>query len=78
MEGELNRMRSLYQCMNTRCDEEWIYCTKRHSLVKNKEQIGIHNLERGDPLIFRVCQDCLDYDEMGGQMKRKDRGWLPV
>lgn len=70
--------RSLYQCFNARCQEKRINCSKGHILgFPSKDgTVGILRLARGTPLELAVCQECVDYDEMGGRVAREDRGWL--
>jgi len=68
------RNRSLYQCLNARVRIDEIYCAKGHSLG-NIPTINIRQLERGDRLEYKVCQDCPDYDHMGDKIPDSERGW---
>ena len=73
-----NNKRSLYQCFQARCllGEE-LLCAKGHPLGgKSSETIPYLRLMRGDPLICTVCQKCPDFDDMGEQVTKEDRGWV--
>ena len=63
--------KSLYQCFNARVKFETIYCFEEHDL----REINVRQLMRGDPLVLKVCQGCLDYDEMGPPVDKSERGW---
>lgn len=68
--------RSLYQCLNAKVHGGIIYCAKGHRLgSQGNGTINILGLARGMPLVFKVCQQCADYDEMGFPVERHDRGW---
>ena len=71
--------RSLYQCFNAKTGPAKIYCDAGYRLSKrNDKAISMLKLERGDPLEIDICQDCPDYDEMGGSVEKEDRGWRYV
>ena len=63
--------RSLYQCFNARCRDDRIVCDKGHLLVG----VALTRLKRGEPLEYSICQNCENFDEMGGVIAKKDRGW---
>jgi hypothetical protein len=69
-------MRSLYQCGNARVRGDKIECACGHSLSARKDGIPTEQLAKGDPLEFKICQDCSDYDHMGNAVRKADRGWL--
>jgi len=67
--------RSLYQCFQAKVKGDRIFCAKGHDLSKMTGDIAVTRLVRGEPLELAVCQDCNDYDEMGGPVAPEDRGW---
>ena len=73
----MNQKRSLYQCFSAKVSDD-IYCAKGHSFANNKDTISINRLVRGEPLEYEVCQNCTDFDEMGGPVLREDRGWIDI
>ena len=74
----MNQKRSLLQCFNAKVCGDDIYCCKGHLFGNNKDTISINRLARKEPLEYEVCQDCKDYDEMGGPVSREDRGWIDI
>ena len=70
--------RSLYQCFHARCQGKRIICAKEHPLstVFKDNALDILRLQRGDALVFTICQSCQDYDEMGPPIEKEDRGWI--
>lgn len=72
--------RQLWQCSNARVNgiDEEIYCKEGHPLTGKSLDgaIGLLKAQRGAPLCMRSCQDCIDYDEMGTPLEKKDRGWF--
>jgi hypothetical protein len=70
-------MRSLYQCGNARCQGKLIACSEGHPLSPRKDgTIDTIRLVRGEPLEFKICQECADYDHMGDPVPKEERGWL--
>ena len=69
--------RQLYQCLHPKVRGDRIYCSKGYRLRNGFKDgtIPCRCLERGDPLICSICQDCGDYFEIGPPLKREDRGW---
>lgn len=67
--------RSLHQCAHAKVYGDEIRCEKGHKLT-TRPPLRTLRLERGEPLEFKVCQDCPEYDEMGGPVAAKDRGWF--
>jgi hypothetical protein len=78
MKRPRKKTRSLYQCSHARVRGERILCCKGHTLLKAMEGNGvdIKRLARGEPLIFRACQDCPDFDSMGPPVPKSERGWV--
>ena len=71
--------RSLYQCFNAKVLSSELYCSKGHPFpLPNPGRIHIRALFRGKPLELVCCQSCPDFDEMGGPVKKEDRGWKPT
>ena len=70
--------RTLYQCSHARVKGDRIRCRKGHTLLKKSEDGGIDilRLARGEPLAFRICQGCPDFDFMGPPLPPEERGWL--
>ena len=71
--------RSLYECLHAKVREKRIYCAKGHPLQDEGEcngSINIERLARGEPLIMSICQDCADFESMGGPVPYQERGWL--
>ena len=70
--------RTLYQCFHARVKKDRIRCDRGHILLKKSEDGGIDiiRLARGEPLAFRICQGCLDFDCMGPLPAPEDRGWV--
>lgn len=69
--------RSLYQCLNAKVLGDNIYCAKGKAISKAKNpKLHIRQLMRGFPLEMSICQDCLDYDEMGPPIPKEERGWV--
>jgi len=71
--------RSLYMCFEAKVMGESVICIKGHLLGHRSDgKIHIRQLARGDRLEFTVCQDCLDYEEVGPRLASEDRGWIGV
>lgn len=70
--------RTLYQCFHSRVKKDRIRCDKGHILLKKSEDGGIDiiRLARGEPLAFRRCQGCPDFDCMGPPLPPEARGWV--
>jgi hypothetical protein len=69
--------RSLYQCFNARVKGDRIYCSKGYSIGTAKDgAMPVVKLARGAPLELGVCQECVDYDEIGPPVPKEERGWL--
>ena len=70
--------RTLYECSHARVSGNHIHCQKGHQLLPRTEDgnIDVKRLARGNPLAFRVCQNCPDYDCMGPPVPVAERGWL--
>ncbi len=66
--------RSLYQCSHAKVNKR-IHCQCGHALASNSITLNIERLIRGESLECTNCQECPDYDEMGGPVEAKDRGW---
>ena len=67
-------MRSLYQCSNAKAGLVWLYCRMGHRF-KGLTFISNVRLEEGDPLEYKVCQKCEDFDYMGEPIPKSERGW---
>jgi len=72
------RKRTLYECSHARVKGDRIYCRKGHPLLARTDDgnINIIRLAQGEPLAFKVCQGCPDYDCMGPPVPPGERGWL--
>ena len=69
-------MRQLYQCQKAHVLRDKIYCAAGHSFPWSKDgTLALHQLKDGKPLELTICQECLDYAHMGGQVEESDRGW---
>jgi hypothetical protein len=68
--------RSLYQCYHARCRGAQIACSRGHALGSKDGTVSILRLARGEPLVYRACQGCKDYGEMGNPVDKEDRGWV--
>ena len=69
--------RSLYQCFNARVKTDKICCANGWPLgVRKDGTIDLIRLMRGDPLECSGCQECVDFDCMGGPVAPEDRGWI--
>ena len=66
---------SLYECFNAKVMNDKIYCAKGHHLCK-LGKINLLRLKRGNSLIFKVCQNCSDFDRMGEPIPLQERGWI--
>lgn len=56
-------MRTLYDCINARyptTQEEYIKCSKGYKLGSGN--IHKRQVDRGDRLMCRICQVCLDFE----------------
>ena len=69
------RKRTLYECSHAKVLGEKIYCDREHPFPGKGDVVNILRLKRGEPLAFKVCQDCPDFDEMGPQVNPRERGW---
>ena len=66
---------SLYECFNAKVDGDKIHCAKGHQLGIKKQSMGINPLIRGASLRLAVCQNCNDFEPMGGPVPAGERGW---
>lgn len=62
--------RSLYCCFNARCRYPYIVCDLHNELGL----IYMAEMYAGDELIATICQECPDFDSMGDQVNKEDRG----
>lgn len=71
-------LRTLYECSNTRVKGNRIRCSRGHQLIERTEDgsIDARRLARGEPMAYRVCQDCPDFDSMGPPVPPHERGWI--
>ncbi len=68
--------RSLYQCANAKVKRERMYCAKGMGLGRSVDgTLSILKLQRGEPLVFEICQECRHYDDMGPPLMKDERGW---
>ncbi|MBA7709816.1 hypothetical protein ES703_118742 [subsurface metagenome] len=71
--------RSLYQCFHAKVKGDYIYCAKGHHFVSSRKvgirTLSIDRLVRGAPLVFSMCQGCIDYEPMGEPILAEERGW---
>ena len=67
--------RSLYQCLHAKTNRVSVYCEKGHKLGGDGV-IAMYRLAKGQPLEIGICQNCLDYVEIGPPLKAAERGWL--
>ena len=69
--------RTLYECSHARVNGTLIRCNRGHRLLPRTEDgsANIRRLARGDPLEFKVCQGCPDFDSMGPPVPPEERGW---
>ena len=58
-------IRTLYDCFHARypAEGQYITCDKGHKLGSG--YVSKLQADRGDRLLFRVCQLCVDFDSMG-------------
>jgi len=72
--------RSLYQCSEPKVMGGRIKCAKGHILSSSSldGSVNIEKLVRGTPLVYKVCQECAEYDEMGPPVLKEDRGWAKL
>ena len=66
----------LYQCFNAKVIEGLIKCSKGHQLHFAGEDIPYSELESGKALVYKTCQGCPDFDYMGPELLKKDKGWV--
>ena len=79
VENSKTDARSLYECFHARVRGNYIYCQKGHPFHNNGSGNGTINIQRlasGRPLVMSVCQDCEDFECMGGAIPSEERGWL--
>ena len=71
-------VRALYDCSHARVCGSRIYCDKGYKLSRASHDgsIGINRLERGMSLGLAVCQNCIDFDNMGTPVPDNEKGWL--
>ncbi len=71
---------SLYMCGNAIVRGEQILCKAGHRLsaITNAGTLHIRSLATGKPLKCQACQNCPDYDRMGGDIPIGDRGWVTL
>jgi len=43
--------------------------------LDSRGRLTIKRLVRGTPLVFSICQGCIDYEPMGGPIPAEERGW---
>lgn len=71
--------RALYQCFHAKVKGDYIYCAKGHHFVSSRKvgirTLSIDRLVTGAPLVFSMCQGCIDYEPMGGPIPAEERGW---
>lgn len=70
--------RSLYDCSKAKLKDRRIFCSAGHRLSARSEDgsISAKRLEKGEPLTFKVCQVCTDFESMGIEKVRpRERGW---
>ena len=75
---EMVEERSLYQCFHAKVKGGRIYCEKGHrfeSRWKGKRTLSIDGLATGEPLVFSMCEGCIDYEPMGDPIPPEERGW---
>ena len=69
--------RTLYECLNAKVYDSRIKC--RHQFLSSASYDGsltLLLLEKGDPLVMAVCQDCPDFISMGEPVPEKEKGWI--
>ena len=69
---KMANIRTLYDCSHARypAEGQYITCDKEHKLGVgwvNKESAN-----RGDRLVFKICQLCTDYDPYETPYKKED------
>jgi hypothetical protein len=70
--------RSLYQCGNAIVQGRDISCNCGHSLSSKKGgAVELRRLIQGTELEIAICQDCQDYDYLGPNPKKREKGWKP-
>lgn len=77
---EMGEKRSLYQCLHAKVKGSRIYCEKGRrfeSRRRGKRTLSIDGLARGEPLVFSMCEGCIDYEPMGDPIPPEERGWQP-
>ena len=52
------KARSLRDCFQAKVLGTKIYCAKGHKLGN----VHTRQMDKGKPLIFKVCQECVDFD----------------
>jgi len=72
---------SLYQCWKAHGFGDKIYCQAGHLLIREDDICPdgtqpLRDLAIGEPLYFKVCDGCPDYDSMGENVPKGERGWL--
>ena len=71
---------SLYECANAHVTKDGarIHCIKGHLLgAASDGTVPVRLLQMGRPLIYETCQNCIDFETMGGHLMAEDRGWRP-
>lgn len=73
--------RSLYDCSHPLVYGIRVVCDKGHRLDQQGADgsLNVRLVDRGDPLVFTVCQNCTDYSPMGEPFPYPDelKGHLP-
>jgi len=72
---EMVEKRSLYQFFHAKVKGDRIYCEKGYRL-DSRGRLTIKRLVRGTPLVFSICQGCIDYEPMGDPIPPEERGWI--
>jgi hypothetical protein len=70
--------RTLYECSHALVSGNHIRCCRGHPLLPRIEGgvVEVKRLARGNPLVFKVCQKCPDFDCMGPPIRAEERGWV--
>ncbi|MDV2988585.1 MAG: hypothetical protein P3T54_00265 [Dehalogenimonas sp.] len=65
---------SLYECQNAHVPDATIQCRAGHKLSR-RGAVWALRIQRGDTLMFAVCQGCPDFDRNGPPIQDSERGW---
>ncbi|MDO8687253.1 MAG: hypothetical protein Q7K41_01555 [Dehalococcoidales bacterium] len=69
------KKRTLYQCFNAKVDMKRIRCGKGYPLSPERVYLDHVQLENGEPLAPKICQQCDHFDSMGPPVPLEERGW---